>query len=445
VDVSLQNGTKSICFVTGVPGAGKTLAGLNVAIQNMEPGIRHATYMSGNGPLVSVLREALTRDSHDRNKLEIEAARDSTNKITHDVKPITLEKAYSRAKTIIQAIHEFRADQFDTKAAPEERVVIFDESQRAWTREKLRSYLGKEFEPDFAQSEPQFLIGEMGRHDGFCTIVCLVGGGQEIHDGEAGLEEWFRALRDFFPNWNIYYSPKIDDSDDYLRDAEIRDWLKGNGHAEGALHLDMPIRSFRSDKLAAFVEAVLAGDSVIASKLNIELKSKGYPVIVTRELDSARSWLRESARGTNRTGLVASSGGARLKPHGIFVKNKINAADWFLKGKDDVRSSFYLEDVATEFDIQGLELDWIGVCWDGDFYFDGQKWQSQNFSGSTWKDVNEIDRRYLKNTYRVLLTRARQGMIIFVPRGDAEDATRPPEFYDGTYDFLKSIGIEERG
>ncbi|MBP6002653.1 MAG: DUF2075 domain-containing protein [Pyrinomonadaceae bacterium] len=445
IDESLLNGTKSICFVTGVPGAGKTLAGLNIAIQNMERDIRHATYMSGNGPLVQVLREALSRNRVAINKLEVEAASDPENPMARaQVRPLPLYAANDWAKTIIQAIHEFRADQMDTDEAPAERVVIFDESQRAWTREKLRSYLGPTVYPDFDQSEPQFLVGQMDKHLGFCTIVCLVGGGQEIHDGEAGLEEWFRALKTFFPDWAIYYSDKIETVDDYLRDAEIRDWLRDHGEAKSELHLDMPVRSFRSDRLAAFVESILAGDSQNAKPIYEELSEKDYPIYLTRSLESARRWLREKARGTNRTGLVASSGAGRLKPHGIFVKNKIKAADWFLKGKDDVRSSFFLEDVATEFDIQGLELDWIGVCWDGDFYFDGDQWQSQSFSGSSWKDVGvEINQRYLKNTYRVLLTRARQGMVIFVPHGNDEDATRPPNYYDGTFEFLKGIGLSE--
>jgi len=444
IDNSFQTDRKSICFVTGVPGAGKTLAGLNIAIQNMDKDRRHATYMSGNGPLVQVLREALSRNKVAINKLEVEAARDPDNRAEIEVESITLGAANAWAKTIIQAIHEFRADQMETYQSPVERVVIFDESQRAWTREKLRAYLGPTVHPEFDQSEPQFLVGQMARHDGFCTIVCLVGGGQEIHDGEAGLEEWFRALRDHFPDWKVYYSEKIETSNDYLRDTKIIDWLRDHGEAKAELHLDMPVRSFRSDKLAAFVESILAGDSQNATQLNVELREKGYPVYLTRSLDSARGWLREKARGTNRSGLVASSGAGRLKPHGIFVKNKIKAADWFLKGKEDVRSSFYLEDVATEFDIQGLELDWIGVCWDGDFYFDGSQWQSQSFTGSSWKNVNsEIDRRYLKNTYRVLLTRARQGMIIFVPPGDDEDGTRPANFYDGTFEFLKSIGLSE--
>jgi hypothetical protein len=445
IDLSLDADSKSICFVTGVPGAGKTLAGLNIAIRNMEKGRRHATYMSGNGPLVQVLREALSRNRVALNKLEIAAAKDPTNPNYNEITPIPLYAAEDWAATIIQAIHEFRAAQMDAVNAPVERVVIFDESQRAWTREKLRSYLGPTAYPEFDKSEPQFLIGEMDKHAGFCTIVCLVGGGQEIHDGEAGLEEWFRAIRDFFhPKWKIYYSEKIEESEEYLRDAEIREWLKMHGRVESELHLDMPIRSFRSDKVASFVESILAPDPESARQFNLELRANEYPVFLTRNLETARKWLRKKARGTNRTGLVASSGATRLKPHGIFAKNKIKAVDWFLKGKDDVRSSFFLEDVATEFDIQGLELDWIGVCWDGDLYFDGMQWQSQYFSGSSWKNENdEINRRYLKNTYRVLLTRARQGMIIFLPHGDADDITRNPAYYDGTYEYLRRVGIEE--
>lgn len=442
IDEAYDSGHKSICFVTGVPGAGKTLAGLNIAIRNMETGQRHATYMSGNGPLVQVLREALSRDRWARNRIEIEAANDPTNPFG-EVEALTLGQTHAWASTIIQAIHEFRSAQMAGETSPAERVVIFDESQRAWTREKLRSYLGAAVETEFDKSEPQFLIGEMDRHDGFSTIVCLVGGGQEIHDGEAGIEEWFRALREHFPNWKLFYSSAIEESNVYLSDTELKDWLRSNGHVRESLHLKMPIRSFRSDKVSDFVEAILDANSGAARDLYSQLQESGYPIALTREIGKAREWLRSVARGTDRIGLVASSGGGRLKAHGIFVKNKIKASDWFLKGKEDTRSSYFLEDVATEFDIQGLELDWIGVCWDGDLYFNDSTWTPQNFSGSTWKNVNtEIEQLYLKNTYRVLLTRARQGMIIFVPFGDDSDTTRPHHFYDGTFNFLKDIGLE---
>lgn len=444
INAAFRKDQKAICFITGVPGAGKTLAGLNLAIQNMDRDKRHATYMSGNGPLVQVLREALSRNRVAINKLELQAAADPTNPQREPVTPLTLGAANDWARTIIQAIHEFRADQMETDEAPDERVVIFDEAQRAWTMEKLRAYLGPTLAENFHQSEPQFLIAQMNRHQGFCTIICLVGGGQEIHDGEAGLEEWFRALRDFFPDWKIHYSRKIESSGDYLRDNELKDWLRQNGEAVPDLHLAMPVRSFRAEKVADFVEAVLSGDASRATEIYSDLREKKYPICLTRDISRAKQWLKDQAEGTNRTGIVASSGAARLKPFGIFAKNKIKAADWFLKGKDDVRSSYYLEDVATEFDIQGLELDWIGVCWDGDFYFDGTQWCTQQFSGSTWKAVvEEIDRRYLKNKYRVLLTRARQGMVIFVPPGDSDDDTRPASIYDGTYAFLKRIGLND--
>jgi hypothetical protein len=443
IDRSFEKNEKAICFVTGVPGAGKTLAGLNIAIRNMDRDVRHATYMSGNGPLVQVLREALSRNRVEINRLERDAANDPEVP-RQPVNPLTLGAANHWARTIIQAIHEFRADQMKTDLAPDERVVIFDEAQRAWSRDKLLSYLGPTEAEGFDQSEPQFLIAQMDRHEGFCTIVCLVGGGQEIHDGEAGLEEWFKSLRDHFPNWHVYYSDRIEAHDDYLRDKDLRRWIQAHGHASSELHLGMPVRSFRSEKLADFVEAILSGNEDEAGAVFSELSLQNYPVYITRDLNAARRWLRDQAHGTNRTGLVASSGAGRLKPHGIFVKNKIKAADWFLKGKDDVRSSFYLEDVATEFDIQGLELDWVGVCWDGDLFFDGASWSPQQFSGSSWRNMNsEVDRRYLKNKYRVLLTRARQGMVIFVPKGDMRDATRPADFYDGTFEFLKRVGVPE--
>lgn len=201
------------------------------------------------------------------------------------------------------------------------------------------------------------------------------------------------------------------------------------------------MRSFRAEKLSSFVSQVLDGEADEAAAIVKDLLLK-YPIWVTRDLSQVKSWLRSMARGSERTGLVASSGGHRLRPEGIHVKSSIDPSSWFLNDKHDVRSSYYLEDVATEFDIQGLELDWVGVCWDGDLRNVGSNWQFNAFKGSKWQTVKAETRKlYLVNAYRVLLTRARQGMVIFVPEGDAEDATRPPAYYDGTYEFLLSCGL----
>lgn len=430
IDNSKVNNTKSICFVTGVPGAGKTLAGLNIAIErkNIDED-EHAVFLSGNGPLVDVLREALTRDEVAREKF-------LGNKIKKD-------DSYRKASSFIQNIHHFRDDSLRTEKAPIEKVVVFDEAQRAWTVAKASDFMQKKKGVlDFNMSEPEFLINIMDRHDGACTIICLIGGGQEINTGEAGIEEWFRALQKTFSEWEIHYSNLIVTDDNYSKDKELSSWIQENGISETNLHLGVSLRSFRSEKLSAFVKDIL--DLKIEESKNI-LKSliQTYPIVLTRELEVAKSWLKSMARGSERYGLVASSGALRLRPFGLNVKSKIDAPYWFLNGKDDIRSSYFMEEVATEFDIQGLELDWVGVCWDGDLSFQNNDWVYKNFTGTTWKNVNqEIDRNYLKNAYRVLLTRARQGMVLFVPDSNNNDVTRMSEYYDGTFEYLKSLGVQ---
>jgi len=201
------------------------------------------------------------------------------------------------------------------------------------------------------------------------------------------------------------------------------------------------MRSFRAEALSELIGDIVENEPEAARDTYKNIQTT-YPIYLTRDLSLARAWLRRRARGTERFGLVASSGAQRLRPEGIHIKAEIDPANWFLNDSTDVRSSYYLEDVASEFAVQGLELDWVGVCWDGDFYHNGETWVCQAFKGTKWQDVNdEFKRLYLKNAYRVILTRARQGMIVFVPKGDASDRTRPPSFYDGTFDYLRSCGI----
>ena len=283
----------------------------------------------------------------------------------------------------------------------------------------------------------------MDRHVGWCAVVCLVGGGQEINAGEAGLTEWLAALKSRFPKWKVYTSKHLAHRD-YHWGQDYEGVLSGLAVEQlDALHLAVPMRSFRAEKLSEFVGALIAGEGENARALYVQIKDR-YPIVLTRSLAAARGWLKKQARGTERVGLVASSGASRLKPEGLNVHEKIGATHWFLNGKDDVRSSYYLEDPATEFDIQGLELDWVGVCWDADFRLVDGRWAHHSFSGTKWKNVNDpSNRRYLTNAYRVLLTRARQGMVIFVPKGDVSDRTRLPAFYDGTAKFLADCGICE--
>jgi hypothetical protein len=219
--------------------------------------------------------------------------------------------------------------------------------------------------------------------------------------------------------------------------------LSGLEHStEPDLHLAVSVRSFRAEKLSGFVNELISGDSIAARQIHQEIQSS-YPIAFTRDLSEAKRWLHARARGSERFGLVASSGASRLKPEGINVHEKINAPYWFLNSKNDVRASFYLEDPATEFDIQGLELDWVGVCWDADFRRTDGRWTQHMFRGTKWNNLKDRAlQAYLANAYRVLLTRARQGMVIYIPAGDPTDATRPPAFYDGIAAYLSECGIQ---
>ncbi|MDD2789045.1 MAG: DUF2075 domain-containing protein [Sulfurimonas sp.] len=432
INNSKETNKKSICFITGVPGAGKTLAGLNIANERMNiDENEHAVFLSGNGPLVDVLREALTRD-------EVNNAKERGERLTK-------KEAAIKTHAFIQNIHHFRDDSLISNRAPIEKVVVFDEAQRAWNEEQTSSFMKrKKGQDDFESSEPRFLIDVMNRHEDWCTIICLIGGGQEINTGEAGLEEWINSLKNHFLDWNIYLSNSILEDKNYLRDDRLKKWLNENANIDKDLHLSVSVRSFRSEKLSDFIHSILDIDIAKATNLYNNFLKNDYPIFVTRDFEKAKEWLKSKAIGSERNGVVASSGAYRLRPFGINVKNQLDAPVWFLNNKDDIRSSYFNEEVATEFDIQGLELDWTCVCWDGDFYFQNNQWLFRKFKGTKWQNINqEIIKNYLLNAYRVLLTRARQGMIIFIPHGSEDDKTRLPEFYDETFNYIKEIGIQE--
>ena len=426
---SKKNNQKSICFITGVPGSGKTLAGLNIANErhNIDTG-EHAVFLSGNGPLVKVLQEALARN-------EVRDSRNSASRITKN-------KSLAKTKAFIQNIHHFRDDAIQTAQPPVEKVAIFDEAQRAWTLEQTSSFMSrKKGIKGFQMSEPDFLISVMDRHQDYTIIICLIGGGQEINTGEAGLPGWFDAIEKKYPQWHVYVSGMLTDAE-YTGNNNIYSGIDPSKlHIQTDLHLSVSVRSYRSEKVSEFVKNILDNEKKRAKVLYSEIQND-YPIYLTRNIETARNWLRQKTRGSERIGLVASSGAYRLRPHGIHVKTSVDPKNWFLNDKWDIRSSHYLEEAATEFDIQGLELDWICVAWDADFRFDNTRWEYKSFRGSSWQNVNaETRRQYLKNAYRVLLTRARQGMIIFVPEGDANDITRKPEIYDSTFNFLKEVGL----
>lgn len=389
----------------------------------------HSVFLSGNGPLVAILREALARDIVQRERLKGTRLRKGD--------------ARSRVKSFIQNVHHFRDECLrDSTRPPVDHVTIFDEAQRAWDLKQTASFMRrKKGVPDFHVSEPEFLLSCMDRRTDWAVVVCLVGGGQEINTGEAGIGEWIEAVQRSFEGWHLYISPALTDTEYGAGSVLAAIRSRTNVHYHDALHLSVSVRSFRAEKVSAFVKTVLDCDVAMAHAILPEFADR-YPIFLTRDLDCAKRWLREQASGSERYGIVVSSQAERLKPYALDVKTPVNPVKWFLDGKDDVRSSYYLEDVATEFHVQGLELDWACVSWDGDFRYSDGGWRHFSFRGTKWQRINQPSRRnYLKNAYRVLLTRARQGMVIFVPEGSTTDPTRHPSYYDSTFAYLKSVGL----
>lgn len=310
IDEAKEKKKKTICFLTGVPGAGKTLAGLNIAIERLKVDkAEHSVFLSGNGPLVNVLREALARDSV----------------VNKKGTKLTLSNTRRNAKTFIQNIHHFRDEYLKVTEAPVEKVVVFDEAQRAWQKEQVSKFMkNKKGIEDFEMSEPEYLISVMDRHKDWCTIICLIGGGQEINTGEAGLSEWIEALRYKYHNWNIFYSDKIlTETQTYINDNNLSTWLKKEGNKEADLHLSTSIRSFRSEKAPLLVQLILENKGEEARSLFDSIKDS-YPIYLTRDLTKAKKWLKESAKGTERIGIIGNSGGKRLRAEGIDVKMKLN-------------------------------------------------------------------------------------------------------------------------
>lgn len=415
------NKRKIICFVTGVPGAGKTLVGLNIAsIHANREENEYSVFLSGNGPLVTVLQEALARDRSSRTGDSISATRKET-------------------ESFIQNIHRFR-DEYLNGGVPPEKVAIFDEAQRAWDKEQASDFMRrKRGIVDFDKSEPEFLIEVMDRRQDWAFIIALVGGGQEINKGEAGLAGWLDALKDRFLDWDVYFSTALLSGEYVSMGVDLNSVSRANILPN--LHLATSMRSFRAEKLSSFVHYFVSGQCGLAVSLYKEIEHV-YPIKVTRDIAKAKAWVNLHKRANESMGLLASSNGIRLKAEGIFVKNKIDPAKWFLSGADDIRSAEFLEDVATEFDVQGLELDWCVVAWDADYRFNAQAFEHWQFVGTKWQKRSQLVRqKYLENAYRVLLTRARQGMVIFVPKGDKSDETRDPNFYDHTYKYLIDCGI----
>ena len=431
IEDSKNQNKKSIIFLTGVPGAGKTLIGLNTAVKRSIGNEENAVFLSGNDPLVEVLREALARDSASRNNIKLDDAR-------------------NKVKSFIQKLHKFRDDAIGNEKMQHEQIVIFDEAQRAWTEDETSRFMKeRKHISDFGMSEPEFLISIMDRREDWAVIICLVGNGQEINKGEAGINEWFNALEKKFTNWEIYVNK---DS------LNLEEYGQLKIHDKESLYLYSTIRSLDAPNLPNFIKYLLNNDKINAEEKLNEI-NEYYPLYITRNLNDAKKWIKHEISQYDddehiRYGLLAHSNAIRLIPEGIFVKqvkSKNRVPYWFLNDPTDIRSSNHLELPATEFDIQGLEIDYSIVCWDANLRYVNGKFEFKEFTykelkneGINWNNINkEIKQEYLLNSYRVLLTRARRGMVIFVPEGDDEDMTRLREYYDGTYEYLKSIGIKE--
>ena len=475
IQQSKEKNSKSICFVTGVPGAGKTLVGLDVAIkQTYKDGEfdkeNGAVYLSGNGPLVAVLTEALARDNQCKcsqrgEKKNLSDSRREVSEfiqIIHRYRDNMLAKIKNPVENGELEIDPGKAVKLQKTGYGEvEHVAIFDEAQRSWTHKRIADYLkrggtyGNKLKvPNFPMSEAEFLIWSLDQREDWAVIICLVGGGQEINTGEAGITEWIKALNNKFKHWNVYISNKLTDPE--YAEGRVNELLKENKKVSfsDSLHLAVSLRSFRAETLSAFIHSLLSF-APDAQSLYQDVRNKKYPIILTRDMEKARQWLRKKARGTQQTGVLVTKVAARFKPLAvnILAQGDENAVHWFLEDKTDIRSSNYLEDAATEIQVQGLELDFACVLWDADMRCENGQWTYYKFNGKNkWIPERNVEsQKYMLNAYRVLLTRARQGIIICVPFGNSnktpegfnEDPTRLPAFYDGTYKYLKSLGIEE--
>jgi len=446
---------KIICFVTGVPGAGKTLVGLNLVHETSQFGDHESNtaYFSGNTPLVNVLREALSKDNFEKEMLKYNLDKTRLSrpkKINSEI--IFLSK--------IQNLHLFVKEFILGKVRPHERIVVFDEAQRCWdakhftNKSKQNQNREKEQFVSPNKSEAEMIIEFMNGHEGWAVIVALVGPGQEINTGEAGISEWGNALLNKFQKWEVHTSKELTDANSKLVSKPLfqegQDLSLLKIHKDDRLYLKVNQRSFKAKDLISWVDYLLNNEPEKAKELSISLKEH-FPLLITRKLNTAKKLLKEKKSPGQRIGLIASSQGIRLRPHGIIVKDAdFNECNWFLNDEYDVRSSNFLEIVATEYKVQGLELDWVGICWDADLRRIQPNstiktvWDYKTFSGKSWskKDKSAEELIFIKNTYRVLLTRAREGLVIFVPKGDEEDESRLPEFYDPIFEYLESCGMD---
>jgi hypothetical protein len=423
IEHARRDNCRTICFVTGIPGSGKTLVGLNAVHSPalLKDCRSSALFLSGNGPLIDVIREALAREKHRAG--------------------VRKEEAKGLASAFIANVHSFIKlyGIKNTSDAPAQNAIVFDEAQRAWSAEAVQD------KHEIDRSEPALVLDVMERIPGWAAVVALVGGGQEINTGEAGLQEWGRAL-DREASWRVLLSPEAMAGGEAVAGHQLfpHGVPKNVKIVEAPeLHLRVNVRSHRAELIGAWVNRTLS-DAPAAPPTERQIAD--FPVVLTRELDTARRWLRERQEKSQRTGLLASSGAIRLRAYGLELsrpfRNGLSYPNWFLNPPGDVRSSFQLEIAATEFDCQGLEIDWSGVCWGGDFVIDPttRTWTHWHFHRTSWLPIKGlIDRQYTENKYRVILTRARRGMVIWVPR---EAAAKDAAALDATAQRLQEAGVQ---
>ena len=418
-----QNSQKLICFVTGVPGSGKTLGGLNAVHHSELRG--SASFLSGNRPLVNVLKEALIRNV-------LERAEKAGQEMTR-------ANASRQVETFVHNVHRFAEEYFANEQKPSQQVIVFDEAQRAWNVAQNRKRFGR------SVSEPQMLLEIMSRHTDWAVVIALVGGGQEINRGEAGLAEWGRALA-AIGGWKVVAAPGVLEGSAATAGSRLFENITyADVAADSSLHLEVSLRSIRAERISDWVNLVLDGKAEAARDISRRFDT---PPILTRNLGDLRGWLRQMRRGTARVGLVGSAHAARLRADGLEPSFDFHRffdwENWFLDDDDDVRSSSRLEVYATQFEIQGLELDWVGVCWGDDLLWSGSEWISYRFNNKAWLPRERDEKHQFRlNAYRVLLTRARQGSIIYVPRPDAGDDSRMFAGLELTAKFLVDAGARE--
>lgn len=446
VDDCRKTNRKSLVFVAGVPGAGKTLIGLNLSNALGAEGI----FLSGNGPLVTVLKTALVRDRISQEEEELRQEDERRNKSRGS-------RARRGVKALVQDAYEFRNDVIISGENPPglkrspEHVIIFDEAQRAWDRDAVESYMeDKKGVLGVKMSEPELIMKSLDQHEDWCVMVCLVGGGQDIHTGETGLVEWIETVKNKFRSWSIYTSDKLN-SRQYIKDKKWEELVDGVGiKYVKALYLSASMRSFKNENVSKLINTVLEGSATEVSAVYDDHLRAEYPIVVSRDLDEARKWVRARSRGSQRCGLLVHSLAGRMEAFGVYYdKNRIQVADWFINGPEDVRSSYRMEVPASEFETQGLEVEYAVVCWDADLRRGNGGWVpytfgiSQRGEAPDWTRMDYNGREdeksrvvHLINSYRVLLTRARQGMVIYVPKGIADDPTVNPDWYNSIYNYL---------